>query len=127
MVERDPDELARCAARLAAAGAVSASVAHEVRNALAVAQSSLYLAQRDIDDRPRLQRHLQKVTAEIRKAHLVIGSVLGLARGEPLRREPAPVDRLIESARYGLTMPECIGFEVAVEPADLVLMCSPIL
>ena len=34
-----------------AAGAVGASVAHELRNALAVAESALFLAQRDVDNR----------------------------------------------------------------------------
>lgn len=116
-----------CAARLAAAGAVGASVAHELRNALAVAESSLYLAQRDLDDRCRLMRHLDRVTSEIRKAHEVIGSVLGLARGEPLRREPAPVGKLIESARHALVLPTAVQFEVAVAPADLTLLCDPIL
>src|SRR5580704_19657448 len=92
----------RRAARLAAAGAVGASVAHELRNALAVAESALFLAQRNLDDRARLVRHLDQVSAEIRKAHHVIGSVLGLARGEPVRREPAPVGRLIDTARHAL-------------------------
>lgn len=126
-MDREQSELSCCAARLAAAGAVGASVAHELRNALAVAESSLFLAQRDIDDRSRLLRHLDRVMAEIRKAHEVIGSVLGLARGEPLRREPALVGRLIESARHALVMPATIGFEVAVAPADLTLSCDPIL
>ena len=45
-MEKEGHEAACCAARLAAAGAVGASVAHELRNALAVAESSLYLAQR---------------------------------------------------------------------------------
>jgi signal transduction histidine kinase len=127
MIEKDAAELNCCAARLAAAGAVGASVAHELRNALAVAESSLYLAQRDIDDRPRLMRHLDRVTAEIRKAHEVIGSVLGLARGEPLRREPALVGALIETARHALVLPNTVAFEVAVAPSDLSLMCDPIL
>lgn len=127
MMDRFGSELETCAARLAAAGAVGASVAHELRNALAVAESSLYLAQRDIDDRPRLLRHLDRVTAEIRKAHEVIGSVLGLARGEPLRREPAQLGNLIESARHAVVLPTTLTFEVAVVPAELTLMCDPIL
>ncbi|WP_437524232.1 HAMP domain-containing sensor histidine kinase [Sorangium sp. So ce726] len=124
---KEGQETACCAARLAAAGAVGASVAHELRNALAVAESSLYLAQRDLDDRPCLLRHLDRVTCEIRKAHEVIGSVLGLARGEPLRREPAHLGRLIESARHALVLPTAVRFEVAVAPADLTLLCDPIL
>lgn len=127
MSDRDAADLELRAARLVAAGAVGASVAHELRNALAVAESSLFLAQRDIDDRPRLVRHLDKVTAEIRKAHQVIGSVLGLARGEPVRIEPAPVGRLIEAARHALVLPPTITFEVVVAPAELVVSCDPIL
>ncbi|MEP7126148.1 MAG: ATP-binding protein [Byssovorax sp.] len=115
------------AGRLAAAGAVGASVAHELRNALAVAESALFLAQRDIDDRPRLTRHLDQVASEIRKAHDVISSVLGLARGEPVRREPAPVGRLIATARHALSLPAGVKFEIAIEPADLSVLCDPIL
>src|SRR3954470_22322586 len=127
MMDRFGSELDTCAARLAAAGAVGASVAHELRNALAVAESALFLAQRDIDDRPRLERHLDQVGAEIRKAHNVIGSVLGLARGEPVRREPAAIGQLIDAARHALSLPAGITFEVAIVPDDLIVLCDPIL
>lgn len=123
--ERGDDE--RRAARLAAAGAVGTSVAHELRNALAVAESALFLAQRDLDDRGRLRRHLDQVGAEIRKAHEVIGCVLGLARGEPVRREQTLVRRLVETARHALVLPAHVTFEVQVEPAELTVLCDPIL
>ena len=125
----DPDALdrERSTARLVAAGAVGASVAHELRNALAVAESALFLAQRDVDDRARLTRHLDQVGAEIRKAHHVIGSVLGLARGEPVRREAAPVGSLVDTARHALVLPTNVTFEVAIDPPDLTVLCDPIL
>jgi len=106
---------------------VGASVAHELRNALAVAESALFLAQRNIDDRARLVRHLDQVGAEIRRAHDVIGSVLGLARGEPVRREPFSLSKLIEAARHALILPTNVMFEVAVVPDDLLVCCDPIL
>ncbi len=106
---------------------MGASVAHELRNALAVAESALFLAQRNIDDRARLVRHLDQVGAEIRRAHDVIGSVLGLARGEPVRREPSPLAALIESARHALIIPSNVTFEVAVSPGNLLVCCDPIL
>jgi len=121
----DPDPLGD--ERLAAAGAVGASVAHELRNALAVAESALFLAHRDIDDRARLVRHLDQIAAEIRKAHDIIGSVLGLARGEPVRREPALVRHLVDTARHALVLPTNVTFEVAIEPTDLSVLCDPIL
>lgn len=121
------EESERRSARLAAAGAVGASVAHELRNALAVAESALFLAQRNLDDRARLVRHLDQVGAEIRRAHDVIGSVLGLARGEPVRREASPLASLIEAARHALILPTNVTFEVAVSPPDLLVCCDPIL
>jgi signal transduction histidine kinase len=127
VADTDPAEIERRAARLAAAGAVGASVAHELRNALAVAESALFLAQRNLDNRARLTRHLDQVAAEIRKAHDVIGSVLGLARGEPMRREPGLVATLIDAARHGLVFPPNVTFEVAIVPADLTILCDPIL
>lgn len=114
-------------ARLIAAGAVGASIAHELRNALAVAESSLFLARRDIDDRPRLTSHLDQVGAEIRKAHAVVGSVLDLARGEPIRQEPARLSTLIESARHSLVLPTNVTFQVSVTPIDLMVSCDPVL
>ena len=102
-------------------------MAHELRNALAVAESALYLAQRDVDDRPRLLRHLDQVGAEIRKAHAVIGSVLGLARGEPVRLESASVAQLVDAARHALVLPTNVTFEVAIVPNDLTIACDPIL
>lgn len=123
--DRGDDE--RRAARLAAAGAVGASVAHELRNALAVAESALFLAQRDLDDRARLRRHLDQVGAEIRKAHEVIGCVLGLSRGEPVRREHTLARRLVETARHALVLPAHVTFDVEVEPAELTVLCDPIL
>jgi len=127
VADADPAENERRTARLAAAGAVGASVAHELRNALAVAESALFLAHRDIDNRARLVRHLDQVTAEIRKAHDVIGSVLGLARGEPVRREAAPIGQLIDAARHALVLPSNVTFEVAIVPSELTVFCDPIL
>lgn len=117
----------RSARRLAAAGAVGASVAHELRNALAVSASALFLARRDIDDRARLVRHLDQMSAEIRKAHNIIGSVLGLARGEPVRREAAPIGRVVEAARYALVLGPNVTFSVTIDPPGLTALCDPIL
>jgi signal transduction histidine kinase len=120
-------DLAERATRLASAGAVGASVAHELRNALAVAESSLFLARRDIDDRDRVMRHLDKVTAEIRRAQRVIGSVLGLARGEAVMLEPALVSSIIDGARRAIVLPTNVTFSVSIEPPDLIVHCDSIL
>jgi signal transduction histidine kinase len=120
-------DLAEKAARLASAGAVGASVAHELRNALAVAESSLYLARRDVDDRDKLVHHLDRVTAEIRRAQRVIAAVLGLARGEAVTLEPASVASLVDGARRAVVLPTNVTFSVFIEPSDLVIRCDSVL
>jgi len=127
VTETNQAELVRCACRIAAAGAVGASVAHELRNALAVAESALFLALRNLDDRERLTRHLDQVGAEIRKAHGVIGSILGLARGEPVHREPTALAQIVEAANQSLVTPPNVTFEVSIEPPDLCVLCDPLL
>jgi signal transduction histidine kinase len=122
-----PSDLAERAARLASAGAVGASVAHELRNALAVAESSLFLARRDLEDKNKLVRHLDKVTLEIRRAQRVIGAVLGLARGEAVSLEPANVAALVDAARRAVVLPTNVTFSVSIEPPDLVVHCDAVL
>jgi signal transduction histidine kinase len=122
-----PPDLAERALRLASAGAVGASVAHELRNALAVAESSLFLAHRDIDDRQRLLKHLDKVGVEIRRAQRVIGAVLGLARGEAVSLEPTQVASLLDAARRSVVLPTNVTFSVAIDPPDLVVHGNAVL
>jgi signal transduction histidine kinase len=122
-----PSDLAERAARLATAGAVGASVAHELRNALAVAESSLFLARRDLEDRSKLVHHLDKVTLEIRRAQRVIGAVLGLARGEAVALEPANVASLVDAARRAVVLPTNVTFSVSIEPPDLAVHCDAVL
>ena len=120
-------DLAERVTRLASAGAIGASVAHELRNALAVAESSLFLARRDLADQGKLVHHLDKVTAEIRRAQRVIGAVLGLARGEAVTLESTDVTSLVDGARRAVVLPTNVTFSVSIEPPDLVVRCDAVL
>jgi signal transduction histidine kinase len=110
-----------------AAVAVGASMAYELRNALAVAESSLFLARRDMDERDKLVHHLDKVGFEIRRAQAVIGAVLGLARGDPVSLEPAAIAAVIEAARGAVVLPTNVTLSVSIEPPDLVVRCDAVL
>ena len=124
---RIPPELAERASQLASAGAVGASVAHELRNSLAVAESSLFLARRDIDEKTRLVAHLEKASTEVRRAQEIIGAVLSLARGDAVALEPLPVHAILEAARASVVLPTNVTFQVVVEPHDLVVRCNGLL
>jgi signal transduction histidine kinase len=76
--------------KLAALGQLSASIAHEVRNPLAVIRSAAQslaenVAAADVDG----QRACRFITAEIDRLTSVVGSLLAFAR--PLRLDPRPV------------------------------------
>lgn len=121
-----PAETAR-ALRLAAAGAVGASVVHELRNALAVVSSSIFLARRDRGDEPRLLSHLEKASVELNRAQSVAAAVLGLARGDALQCEQTPVASLLEAARGAVVLPTNVTFSVTITPPDLQVSCNPVL
>lgn len=115
------------ALRLAAAGAVGASVVHELRNALAVVSSSLFLARRDRGDESRLTRHLDRATSEVNRAQAVVAAVLGLARGDALASEVTPASDLIAAAVGAITAPEGVTFSTHLVPAGVVVVGDPVL
>ncbi len=108
------------------AGVLGAAVAHELRNMLASASSSIFLARRDVDNRDKLLGHLDSAEAEMHHAQDVIDRVLRLVRGEPIYREPCLVIDSVGLARrnvLGLTA----NFDVEVNPLDLQISAEPIL
>ena len=122
----EPDEREARFHALAAAGLLGASLAHELRNTLAAAESALFLARRDAADGARLARHLDRVESGIRRSQEVIDRVLGLARGEPLSRERAALAPLCEAARREVFR-EGLSFSISIDPPDLEAFCDPIL
>lgn len=120
-------ELAERASQLASAGAVGASVAHELRNSLAVAETSLFLAKRDIDERAKLLSHLEKASVEIRRSQEIIGVVLGLARGDSIAIELVRMASILDDARRAIVLPTNVTFQTSIEPADLEVRCNGML
>ena len=100
---------------------------HELRNALAVVASSLYLARRDRQHEARLVHHLDKATQEVHRAQAVAAAVLALARGEMVPRERTSVAALLEAASGAVVRPTNVTFSVAITPPDLTVLCDPVL
>ncbi len=129
VIRAQSEEIAAARARLAqseklaALGQLSASVAHEVRNPLAVIRSAAQsLAESVAVDDQDGQRACRFITAEIDRLTSVVGSLLAFAR--PLRLEPRPVkvDELFDGALL-LAAPDLQRQQVHVErgPAAAVL------
>lgn len=98
----------RRAERLAALGQLSAGMAHEIRNPLAVIKGSAEMLQKSLGGGPSASPEVAAelagyISSEVNRATLLVGRFLDFARPQPLERQPealAPVlDRALAEAR----------------------------
>jgi signal transduction histidine kinase len=117
-------ELAR-AERLAAVGAVSAGLAHELRNPLAGVQMACTKLQRKLAD-PEQATRIQAVIGELKRINSLLTAKVDAARHAPETPEPlhlrALVDDFLGLVRY--QVPEGVALEAQI-PADLACVLPP--
>jgi signal transduction histidine kinase len=106
--------------RLATLGQLSGFIGHELRNPLAVMETSIHLLRRrlPVGDEGAL-RHLQRLREQVSLSTGIISDLLELARDRPLERHPVPdLSDLIRSCI--LEVPQHGELDIAVQlPADL--------
>src|SRR6185437_2457023 len=95
---------ARRSERLAALGQLSAGLAHEVRNPLAVIQGSAEMLKENLAAADAVSRELAGyISSEVHRANLLVSRFLEFARPGKLTRAPAAIapllDRAVEEAR----------------------------
>lgn len=119
MLETYRDDFAvriRSAEKLAALGEIAGTIGHEIRNPLAVMETSLHLLAPRIGDDPKAQRHLQRLSAQVALCSAIVRELMDIARDAPPNRVPT---RLLEMAEEALRdLPGAQGVRVSVEPED---------
>jgi two-component system, NtrC family, sensor histidine kinase HydH len=112
----------RTAERLATIGQFAASIGHELRNPLGVIESSAFLMKQHLERQPapepKLVRHLDKITAEVKRSNKTINDLLELARNKPLQLRATRVDELLAAATASANLPGTVAVEQDV-PAGL--------
>lgn len=101
-------------------------MAHELRNMLASASSSIFLAKRDLDKRDRLLGHLDAAEAELHRSQDVIDRVLRLVRGEPIHREMCRLTEVVTAAKQNVRSVS-VRIDTDVVPDELEVSCEPLL
>jgi len=109
------------------AGALAAMAIHDLRNLLAVAESSAYLADGNLDDRAFAQKHLTKVRATLRKAQELVSRCLEVSKGESVAKSPVPVARLWGDVTGELVVPPGVTVRIAPGVGEQVVSCEPTL
>lgn len=102
--------------RLATIGQVAASIGHELRNPLAVMQTSVHQLQRRLPpDDERAQKHLRRVSEQIDLCNSIISDLLELARDRPPERRPTELGPVVREAATSVPRPEgvVLGLDIA--------------
>lgn len=119
----------RGAERLATVGHFAASIGHELRNPLAVMESSLFLLQQQlgaqIAEKPGVAKHVARIGGEIARANKTIHDLLDLARNRPPRRTTTRLCALVESAEAAALLPKEVRVKAAAIPAQLTIDVDP--
>jgi PAS domain S-box-containing protein len=83
--------------RLATIGKVSGSIAHEIRNPLAVIDSSIFYLEKILPDADeKVKTHLNRISTATQRCASVIGALLKLTRPEELRLGSVDLKNLID-------------------------------
>lgn len=72
--------------RLAAFGQLTSTIGHELRNPLAVVESSAYLLRRRVGGDPAAVRHVDKIQKQVVRSNRIIATLLDIVRDRPPSR-----------------------------------------
>lgn len=101
------------AERLATIGQVAASIGHELRNPLAVMQTSVQLLARRVPGEERTVKHLRRLDDQITLCNTIIADLLELARDRPPERSPTDLAAVVHEA--ALSVPRAPDVTLVLE------------
>jgi len=99
--------------RMATFGQVVASIGHELRNPLGVAETSVFLLEKRVGTDPGAKKHLHRIGEQIAIANGIISALLDLVRDRPMDPQPLMLSEVMARAVDLVPRPEGIRFEVA--------------
>jgi len=98
--------------RMATFGQLVASIGHELRNPLGVAETSVFLLEKRVGGDPNAKKHLQRIGEQIGVANGIIGALLDLVRDRPMDPQPLALSEVVASAVDLVQRPEGISLEI---------------
>lgn len=110
----DPDDSQRRTERLATLGLVAAGIGHDLRNPLAVIESSAFILRRIVADE-RGRRHAETITKAVQSCNRIVSSLLELTRSGPLDRRPVHPEDVFAAALGQIVVPPTATVDVVVE------------
>lgn len=94
----DYDYRLRNAEKLATLGQLAATIGHELRNPLAVMETSLHLLGTRVAQDPKARRHIERLGQQVTLCSSIIQDLLEMARDRPAERRPVDIASLVDYA-----------------------------
>lgn len=105
--------------RLASLGARSAELAHELRNALAVLETSLHIVRKTLkgsEDFAKVDKQLARMAEQVHTGQALVREALDEVRAHAPERAPIDLRSLVLEVVAGIARPDHVGLEVEVSP-----------
>jgi len=115
--EQGENEIRGRLERLASLGARSAELAHELRNALAVLETSLHLVRKTLqksEDYARVERQLSRMAEQIHTGQALVREALDEVRAQRPERAEVDLRVLVLEVAAGVPRPEHVALDVEV-------------
>ncbi len=112
--------------RLAVLGELAGSVAHEIRNPLAIMKNSIFflrMSRRIVDE--KAEEHLDLLDHEIHRANMIITELLDYARDRSPESERLSLQGIAEKALASLAVPDAVRVESRFEPRPVLVEADP--
>lgn len=112
----------------AVAAAIGATAIHDLRNMLAVAESSAHLAAGELVSDPKFAaRHLERVQRNLRASQELLSRCISVARGEPIMGRRVVVRDLVDAALDSVLVPPHIEIVRDAASLEAPIVCDPTL
>lgn len=94
---KDAEEALAKAEKLAVAGRMAATVAHEINNPLEAIGNILYLLRRSVESNPEARSYVERAQEELRRVSEITRLTLGMQRGSVGKHGPVQITKLLEN------------------------------
>lgn len=112
----------------AVAAAIGATAIHDLRNMLAVAESSAHLAAGELESDPKFAaRHLERVQRNLRASQELLSRCISVARGEPVSVRRVVVRDVVDAALDSVLVPPNIEIVRDAASLETPILCDPTL
>ncbi len=102
--------------RLAAVGQLAATIGHELRNPLAVLQTSAQILRLRAPSDARAMKHVDRIETQVQLAVSIVENLLAITRDQPIARQPVALRERIDALLGQLSPPQAARVEVRPLP-----------